>query len=280
MPNIASEPTSATTPATVPIDANYSNLKVKTHDYPDRDAKKEKDTKMILKTRKYYGRERKGSIDEKANEFPNSCALENHKIFLLKINVQNAAMKKLFFVSCICFIFMGCEFAGGIISGSLAILADAAHMFSDVAGFMISFFSIYISQRKQTFDHGYGYHRSEVLGALCSIFLIWGLLVWLNYEAVQRIITPPEDIEADIMLITAIIGFLCNVTNFVALNWACKAPEDDEEDDETDAENSALRQSSINDNWTIDNKSQIILKGKKRNVLSLSQSLMGIYQPR
>jgi zinc transporter 2 len=55
------------------------------------------------------------------------------------------AMKKLFFVSIICFLFMAAEFAGGIISGSLAILSDAAHLFSDVAGFLISFVSIYIS---------------------------------------------------------------------------------------------------------------------------------------
>ena len=94
------------------------------------------------------------------------------------------AMKKLFFVSFICFIFMGLEFAGGIISGSLAVLTDAAHMFSDVAGFMISFFSIYISQNQATKKYTMGYHRAEILGAFVSIFLIWGLLGWLNYEAV------------------------------------------------------------------------------------------------
>jgi zinc transporter 2 len=92
-------------------------------------------------------------------------------------------MKKLFFVSFICFIFMGLELAGGILSGSLAILTDAAHMFSDVAGFMISFFSIYISQNNSPFAYSYCYHRAEILGAFMSIFLIWGLLGWLNYEA-------------------------------------------------------------------------------------------------
>lgn len=96
-------------------------------------------------------------------------------------------MKKLFFVSFICFIFMGLEFAGGIISGSLAILTDAAHMFSDVAGFMISFFSIYISKNKSTFDYSMGYHRAEILGAFVSIFIIWGLLGWLNLEATRRL---------------------------------------------------------------------------------------------
>jgi len=74
------------------------------------------------------------------------------------------------------------------------------------------------------------------------------------------------------MLITAIVGFLCNVTNFVALNWACKPPEmeDIAEEDEEVSGNMDLRQSSINDNWTIDNKSQIIMKGPSRNVMSLS----------
>lgn len=140
-------------------------------------------------------------------------------------------MKKLFFVSFICFIFMGLEFAGGILSGSLAILTDAAHMFSDVAGFMISFFSIYISQNKSTFDYSYGYHRAEILGAFMSIFLIWGLLGWLNYEATQRILHPPEEpIDADLMLITASIGFLCNITNFCALNASCGSSEEEDDD--------------------------------------------------
>jgi zinc transporter 2 len=141
-------------------------------------------------------------------------------------------MKKLFFVSFICFIFMGLEFAGGIISHSLAILTDAAHMFSDVAGFMISFFSIYISKNKSTFEYSMGYHRAEILGAFISIFLIWGLLGWLNYEATKRIMDPGPAIDPDIMLITACIGFACNVTNFCALNANCGSKRDDSEEDD------------------------------------------------
>lgn len=97
-------------------------------------------------------------------------------------------MKKLFFVSCICFMFMIIEAVGGYISGSIAILADAAHMFSDVAGFMISFASIYISRKELSLSHNAGYHRAEVLGALLSVFFIWGLLLWLNWSATNRII--------------------------------------------------------------------------------------------
>ena len=159
-------------------------------------------------------------------------------------------MKKLFFVSCICLFFMICEFIGGIISHSLSIMVDAAHMFSDVAGFMISFFAIYLSQRKQTFNKSYGYHRSEILGALLSIFVIWGLLIWLNIQAIDRIITPPTNINADVMLITAIIGLFCNIINFCALNCACGTPQ---------AENltSEYLSESEHDDWTIDKKSNL-----------------------
>ena len=173
--------------------------------------------------------------------FDNKCALEHDRMFLKKIEQGNRAMKKLFFVSFICFIFMGLEFAGGILSGSLAILTDAAHMFSDVAGFMISFFSIYISQNKASFTYSMGYHRAEILGAFVSIFLIWGLLGFLNYEAVNRLINPPtEQIDADIMLITACIGFLCNITNFCALNASCGKEEDEDQSDGGKSYKSAL----------------------------------------
>ena len=127
---------------------------------------------------------------------------------------------------------MCCEFVGGYISHSLSIMADAAHMFSDVAGFMISFFSIYISQKKSTIHSSMGHHRAEIIGALMSIFIIWGLLGYLNYMATMRIINPPEQkIDADVMIITACIGFGCNIINFVALNMSCgSVPEEDDTD--------------------------------------------------
>ena len=185
------------------------------------------------------------------------CALEHDKKFQKKVEEGTRAMKKLFFVSFICFIFMGLEFAGGIISGSLAILTDAAHMFSDVAGFMISFFSIYISRNKSSFDYSMGYHRAEILGAFVSIFIIWGLLGWLNVEATRRLRNPGPDIDADIMLITACIGFACNITNFCALNANCgKADDEDEEEDQ-------LYKSNIS----------------TRSYKSLSSNLMAVYQP-
>jgi zinc transporter 2 len=83
--------------------------------------------------------------NEKDKYVPNLCALEKDKRFLRKMEDGKRAMKKLIFVSIVCFLFMAAEFVGGFISGSLAIVSDAAHLFSDVAGFLISFVSIYIS---------------------------------------------------------------------------------------------------------------------------------------
>jgi zinc transporter 2 len=62
----------------------------------------------------------------------------------------------------------------------------------------------------------YGYHRSEVLGALASIILIWGIIVFLLIEGVHRIIEP-EEIDGKIMLITSVAGLLCNLISIIAL---------------------------------------------------------------
>ena len=101
-----------------------------------------------------------------------------------KKSIGRKAMCKLFSVSLVCFFFMTVEIVGGYISGSLAIMTDAAHMLSDVAAFTISYLAIYLSHRPATLKKTFGYHRAEVLGALASIALIWGLLIWLLIEAV------------------------------------------------------------------------------------------------
>lgn len=126
-------------------------------------------------------------------------------------------MCKLLIVSIICFIFMGAEVVGGYLANSLAIMTDAAHMLSDVAGFMISYFAIYMGSRPATQSLSFGYHRAEILGALASILLIWGLVIWLLVEAVDRTINADE-VDGKIMLITAVVGLICNIVNVFTLH--------------------------------------------------------------
>lgn len=119
-------------------------------------------------------------------------------------------LKKLYISIIICTLFMIAEIIGGLISGSLAIFTDAAHVFSDVLGFGISVISIHIARIPASRRMSFGYHRAEVIGALLSISIIWGLTAWLLSEAIHRIIHKSE-VDGKIMVITAIAGLVGNI---------------------------------------------------------------------
>ena len=131
---------------------------------------------------------------------------------------QNDAMKKLFYVSIVCLIFMCIEIIGGYLANSIAIMSDAAHLLSDLFGFAISIISITISKKVATNTMSFGFHRAEIIGALVSVTLIWGLTLWLLYEATVRIINPVQ-VDSIIMIIIAVIGFLFNVVMGIVLSW-------------------------------------------------------------
>ena len=131
---------------------------------------------------------------------------------------QNDAMKKLFYVSFVCLIFMCIEIIGGYLANSIAIMSDAAHLLSDLFGFAISIISITISKKVATNTMSFGFHRAEIIGALVSVTLIWGLTLWLLYEATVRMINPVQ-VDSIIMIIIAVIGFLFNVVMGIVLSW-------------------------------------------------------------
>jgi zinc transporter 2 len=120
------------------------------------------------------------------------------------------SLNKLVIVSIVCTVFMIIELIGGYMADSIAIMSDAAHMLSDLLGFIISIFSIIIASRKSNTKMTYGYHRAEVIGALTSIVIIWGLTFWLIAESIERISNPVK-VNGTIMLITAVLGLLFNI---------------------------------------------------------------------
>ena len=142
-----------------------------------------------------------------------SFAEKNAKLFRKQ---QDKAIRKLIWVCVICTIFMIIEIIGGYLANSIAIMSDAAHLLSDLLGFLISIISIYISRKVAKNNMSYGYHRAEIIGALVSIVLIWALTLWLLYEATLRIITPPL-VDGFIMIIVSIIGFSFNVIMGIVL---------------------------------------------------------------
>ena len=106
---------------------------------------------------------------------------------------------------------MTLEVVGGILSNSLAIYTDAAHMLADFSGFAISILAIWIGKIKATDKMSYGYHRAEVVGALMSVLIIWVMTGLLVNEGIHRIKENQFDIDVRTMLIISIIGFICNL---------------------------------------------------------------------
>ena len=117
------------------------------------------------------------------------------------------------------------EFIGGWISNSVAIMTDAAHMLSDCLAFGISIFSICVSKWQPTEGSSYGYHRTEILGAITSIVIIWALVVYLCIEAADRVHMimhgKAYEIDAYIMLVTACISLVCNIIGLIAVGHCC-----------------------------------------------------------
>lgn len=111
-------------------------------------------------------------------------------------------------------VFVGVEVMGGYLAHSIAVMSDAAHLTSDALGVGISIVALKIAEKKSNDQYTYGYHRAEVLGALCSILFIWLVTVWLIYEATLRFFYPPK-IDGEVMLIVA---GLCLVFNLVQMS--------------------------------------------------------------
>ena len=172
-----------------------------------------KDIKTISNVETQYLNEKEDEVKDykpqqsSSSDEDSSHAEKNANVYKKQ---QDEAIRKLTWVCVICTIFMIIEIIGGYLANSIAIMSDAAHLLSDLLGFLISIISIYISRKIAKNDMSYGYHRAEIIGALVSIVLIWALTIWLLYEATLRIIVTPK-VDGLIMIIISIIGFSFNV---------------------------------------------------------------------
>jgi cobalt-zinc-cadmium efflux system protein len=108
------------------------------------------------------------------------------------------------------------ELVGGILSNSLALLADAGHMLSDVAALGLSLLALRWALRSPTNQKTFGYHRLEILVALVNGLVLWGMAGYIFYEAVGRIFHPPE-ISSTPLLVIASLGLLINLLGMYVL---------------------------------------------------------------
>ena len=105
--------------------------------------------------------------------------------------------------------FMAAEVAGGLITGSLALLADAAHMLSDALSLAVALVAVRLAERPPSPERTFGLKRAEILAALFNGVTLVAISVWIFIEAARRFDDPPE-ILAGPMLAVAILGLVVN----------------------------------------------------------------------
>lgn len=112
--------------------------------------------------------------------------------------------------------YLAAEVVGGLLTKSLALLADAGHMLTDVAGIALALIAMKFAERPATPERTYGYHRVEILAALINGAVLIGISVYVLFEAYQRI-RHPQPIAGKTMLIVAAVGLVVNVVGLIIL---------------------------------------------------------------
>lgn len=102
------------------------------------------------------------------------------------------------------------EVIGGIVSGSLALIADAAHMALDVAAVVLGLFAAWIALKPPSASKTYGYYRAEIVAAFVNAITLVAVSLWIFYEAYERFAEPPV-VQGGLMAIVAAGGLLVNV---------------------------------------------------------------------
>jgi len=135
------------------------------------------------------------------------------------VTATGAHRKRLIVVLVITCAVLIAEVIGGLIAGSLALLADAGHMLTDSTGLILALIAASLATRAATARRTFGLQRAEVLAALGNAMLLVGVAVWVLIKAVDRLSAPVE-IDAGLMLVVAVVGVLANLAGLLVLRPA------------------------------------------------------------
>lgn len=108
------------------------------------------------------------------------------------------------------------EVVGAAISGSIALLADAGHMLTDVAGLTLGLVAAVLARRPATDARTWGYRRAEVLAAAAQAAILLAIGIFVLVEAVQRLVSPPE-VASGVMILFGVIGLAGNLVGLLIL---------------------------------------------------------------
>ena len=107
--------------------------------------------------------------------------------------------------------YMVAEIVGGLLSGSLALLADAGHMATDAGAIAMALFAMWMANREASTERTYGYYRTEVLAAMLNALALWLIVGWIMYEAVERFGHHGGEIEGWSVLFVGLGGLIVNL---------------------------------------------------------------------
>jgi len=130
---------------------------------------------------------------------------------------HQASRKRLALVLALTWVFLGVEVVAGVLTGSLALLADAGHMLTDVAGLMLALAAMKFAERPPSPRRTYGYHRVEILAALTNGVVLLGVAALLLREAWERF-NAPRPVATTEVLVVAFVGLLVNATGALLLH--------------------------------------------------------------
>ena len=118
-------------------------------------------------------------------------------------------MRKIKIVLLLTSAYLAVEVAGGLLTGSLALIADAGHMFADVGALALALFAISYARRPPTPQRTYGFYRMEILASLVNSVVLVLFSAYILYEAYQRIFEPPA-VQSPLMIAVAAVGLAVN----------------------------------------------------------------------
>lgn len=125
--------------------------------------------------------------------------------------------RKLIIVLALTASYLAAEVIGGLLTHSLALLADAGHMLTDVGGLALALVAIRFAARPATPERTYGYLRVEILAAMVNAVVLIGISFYILHEAYQRFLDPPE-VASKAMLAVAAVGLAVNVAGMKILS--------------------------------------------------------------
>ncbi len=131
--------------------------------------------------------------------------------------LNSVRIRKLKTVIAITVIYLIVQIIFGFLTGSLALLADAGHMLTDVGGLVMSLFAIIYSQKQSTSTHTYGFYRTEILATLINSLILILISFFVIYEAYRRILSSHLEVDGFPMLVIASVGLILNIVSMKIL---------------------------------------------------------------